>query len=85
MQPATGARGYRRMASTPKTYDQRSTHTTGNDPISGVDPGGTRSTRPGQRDKTAPPDPKPEADQHVSTGDRNPTRESRLPRAPRQP
>jgi hypothetical protein len=28
--------------------------TTGNDEVSGVDPGGTRSTRPGQKDKTEP-------------------------------
>ncbi len=52
----------------------KSTRTTGNDPVEGLDPGGTRPTRPGNRDKT--PDGKggesdPVVTQNVRSGDRN--------------
>lgn len=58
-------------------FTSRSTRTTGNDPVAGADPGGTRSTRPGQRDKSAPPAVDPATTQTVTSGDRNPRRESR--------
>ncbi len=45
-------------------------HTTGNDPIEGVDPGGTRSTKPGQAEETVPASAK-STDQTVTSGDRN--------------
>ncbi len=45
----------------------QSTRTTGNDPVEGLDPGGTRSTRPGKRnDRTAPT-----VEQTVQSGDEN--------------
>ena len=45
----------------------QSTRTTGNDPVEGLDPGGTRSTRPGKRkDGTAP-----KVEQAVRSGDEN--------------
>jgi hypothetical protein len=56
---------------------QSSTRTTGNDPIEGVDPGGTRSTKPGQADKSAPKATAPKADQTVKTGNRNDMDKSR--------
>ena len=46
----------------------RSTRTTGNDPVEGLDPGGTRSTRPGRRDKQADK----QVTHTVTSGDRNP-------------
>src|SRR4051812_31175552 len=59
---------------------QTSTHTTGNDPVEGVDPGGTRSTKPGQADKSQPKADAPATSQETSSGDRNTWRESRGPR-----
>lgn len=82
---AAAPTGYAGMPNDPKTFEHRSTRVTGNDPASGADPGGTHSTHPGQRDKAGPKDDAPELDQHVTSGDRNPTRESRLPRPPRRP
>ncbi len=35
-----------------------STHTTGNQPIEGIDPGGTRPTKPGNPDKGGPAKPR---------------------------
>jgi hypothetical protein len=58
-------------------FQHQSTRTAGNDPIEGVDPGGTRSTHPGQADKTAPKKSDPSIEQTVKSGDRNPQRESR--------
>ena len=49
-----------------------STRTTGNDPIEGVDPGGTRPTRPGNPDKQGPEKPaNVSKEQTVVSGDRN--------------
>ena len=62
-----------------QTYTQSSTHTTGGDPIEGVDPGGARSTKPGQPDKSAPKAENPDAKQSVQSGDRNAQRESQSP------
>ena len=55
----------------------QSTRTTGNDPVEGLDPGGTRSTRPGQRDGG-----KPATEQKVQSGDENddPQRQPGSPR-----
>jgi hypothetical protein len=52
---------------------QSSSRTTGNDPIEGIDPGGTRPTRPGNPDKTtgSSEKKKPAVEQHVESGDRN--------------
>ena len=44
-----------------------SSRTTGNDPVEGLDPGGTRSTRPGKRKDGAPPT----VEQTVQSGDEN--------------
>ena len=44
-----------------------SSRTTGNDPVEGLDPGGTRSTRPGKRKDGAPPT----VEQKVQSGDEN--------------
>ncbi len=62
-----------------QTFTQSSSRTTGNDPIEGVDPGGTRSTKPGQADKTAPKAAEPKVRHDVESGDRNPRREPRGP------
>ena len=49
-----------------------STHTTGNDPIEGLDPGGTRPTKPGNPDKSGPAKPaNVSKDQTVVSGDQN--------------
>lgn len=48
-----------------------SSKTTGGDPVSGVDPGGTRPTKPGNPDKAAPVSPEPKTEQTVVSGDRN--------------
>jgi hypothetical protein len=46
--------------------------TTGNDALSGVDPGGTRSTKPGNPDKSGVTKPDAvKAEHHVVSGDRN--------------
>ena len=67
---------WERMVETPKfTHD--SSRTVGGDPVEGADPGGARSTKPGQRDKTAPRDQEAKAEHTVTGGDRNPRRESR--------
>ncbi len=58
-------------------FQTNSTHTAGGDPVAGADPGGTRSTKPGQRDKTAPKAENPAVEQTNASGDRNPYRESR--------
>ena len=56
-------------------------HTTGNDPLDGVDPGGTHSTKPGNPDKSGPS--KPQAvEQTVISGDRNAGRPDELAREP---
>jgi hypothetical protein len=55
-------------------FKHTSTRTAGNDPIEGVDPGGTRSTHPGHADKTAPKATEPRIEQTVKSGDRNPRR-----------
>ncbi len=48
-----------------------SSKTTGGDPVSGVDPGGTRSTKPGNPDKTAAKPEGAKSEQAVVSGDRN--------------
>jgi hypothetical protein len=49
-----------------------SSRTTGNDPVEGIDPGGTRPTRPGNPDKTGgASEKKPTVEQQVESGDRN--------------
>ena len=49
-----------------------STRGTGNDPLEGVDPGGTRPTKPGNPDKSGPAKPAEVAkDQKVVSGDQN--------------
>jgi hypothetical protein len=51
---------------------EQSTRSTGNAPVEGIDPGGTRSTRPGNPDKTgAKPDRPAKVEQNVESGDRN--------------
>ena len=65
------------MSKDAKTSGHSSTRTTGNDSIEGVDPGGTRSTKPGQPDKSAPKASEPKVDQVVETGNRNNTSDSR--------
>lgn len=60
-------------------HDHTSSRTTGNEPIEGLDPGGSRSTKPGQPDKTKPNVKEAAVEHHVSTGDRNTWRESRSP------
>jgi hypothetical protein len=62
-----------------QTHTHSSSRTAGGDPVEGADPGGTRSTKVGQPDKTAPKKPEPKVEQSVQTGDRNETRESRSP------
>jgi len=53
-----------------------SNRTTGNDPVEGADPGGTRSTKPGNPDKSGPAKPEHVRDgQQVVSGDRNNGRE----------
>jgi hypothetical protein len=65
------------MASDLQKSSSRSTRTAGGDPVAGADPGGTRSTKPGQRDKSAPKAEAPTTQVDVTSGDRNPRRESR--------
>ena len=49
-----------------------SDHGTGNDPIEGVDPGGTRPTKPGNPDKSGPAKPaEVSREQNVVSGDQN--------------
>ena len=50
---------------------ESSSKTTGGDPVSGVDPGGTRSTKPGNLDKGAPTSESTKVEQTVVSGDRN--------------
>ena len=46
--------------------------TTGNDPLDGVDPGGTRPTKPGNPDKTGPANPQQvRQNQTTVSGDQN--------------
>ena len=65
------------MSNSTTAADHASTRTTGNDSIEGVDPGGTRSTKPGQADKSAPKSGNPKAVQHINTGNRNDMDDSR--------
>ncbi len=49
-----------------------STRGTGNDPLEGVDPGGTRPTKPGNPDKGGPARPAEVGrDQTIVSGDQN--------------
>ncbi len=49
-----------------------STRGTGNDPLDGVDPGGTRPTKPGNPDKSGPANPaEVNKGQTVVSGDQN--------------
>ena len=49
-----------------------STRTTGNDPVEGIDPGGTRPTKPGNPDKSGPAKPgNVRKEQTVTDGDTN--------------
>ncbi len=51
---------------------QPSTRTTGNDPLEGIDPGGTRPTKPGNPDKSGAAKPKDVgAEQTIVSGDQN--------------
>ena len=56
-------------------------HTTGNDPIDGVDPGGTHSTKPGNPDKSGPSRPQ-NVTSTVVSGDRNAGRPDELATEP---
>jgi hypothetical protein len=49
----------------------KSSRTTGNDGIEGVDPGGTRSTKPGNPDKGSGSAKGSKIEQTVESGDRN--------------
>ncbi len=48
-----------------------SSKTTGGDPAAGADPGGTRSTKPGNPDKGASASEPAKVEQTVTSGDRN--------------
>ncbi len=49
-----------------------SDHTTGNDPIEGIDPGGARPTKPGNPDKGGPAKPENvRKEQTIVSGDQN--------------
>jgi hypothetical protein len=55
---------------------RESTRTTGNDPAEAADPGGTRSTKPGNPNKSGPPKSRRvDAEQSTVSGDRNTGRE----------
>ena len=61
---------------TGKTGDEamaeKSDHTTGNDPVEGLDPGGTHSTKPGNADKSGAANPAAvREEQKVVSGDQN--------------
>jgi hypothetical protein len=57
--------------------------TTGNDPVDGLDPGGTRSTKPGNPDKSGTAKPEQaRKKQPVVSGDRNAGRPEDLAREP---
>jgi hypothetical protein len=73
------------MPQEPSRHTRSSTRTTGNDPVEGADPGGTRSTKPGDPDKSRPRQKNPKATQSVVSGDRNTSAESRSPRKPNLP
>ena len=62
-----------------QTFTQASSRTAGGDPVEGVDPGGTHSTKPGQADKTAPKEANKKVEQSVQSGDRNAERKSQSP------
>ena len=53
------------------TNDKASSRTTGDDPIEGVDPGGTHSTKPGNPDKSTGSSKGTKIGQTVESGDRN--------------
>jgi hypothetical protein len=59
-----------------------SERTTGNDPVEGVDPGGTHSTKPGNPDKSGPAKPG-QVSQDVVSGDNNAGRPASLQREPK--
>jgi hypothetical protein len=63
--PASG--GVARVSAWEATMGKR---TAGNDPVEGADPGGTRSTKPGNPDKTGKARPE-KVRQTVVSGDRN--------------
>jgi hypothetical protein len=73
------------MQDEPPRHTRSSTRTTGNDPVEGADPGGTRGTKPGNADKSRPGQKDPRATQTVVSGDRNARTESRIPRKPDLP
>jgi hypothetical protein len=78
----------RKVSPNPATegqIDRTSTRTTGNDPVDGADPRGTRSTKPSNRDKSRPRQKEPTTTQSVVSGDRNTWAESRSPRKPDLP
>ena len=59
---------------------KESVRTTGNDPVEGADPGGSRSTHPGQEDKTNSGKQERTTEQPVVSGDRNTSRPEELAR-----
>jgi hypothetical protein len=60
-----------------------STRTTGGDPAEGADPGGTRSTKPGNPDKSGPARPERVSEnQKIVSGDRNAGRPDELAQDP---
>jgi hypothetical protein len=67
------------MPTKPKTHDHESSRTTGNEPIEAIDPGGTRSTKPGKRNLDKPDNQEAKMRQRVTSGDRNTWREPRGP------
>ena len=73
------------MQDEPSRHARSSAHTTGNDPIDGVDAGGTRSTKPGNSDKSQPRQQNPRVSQTIVSGGRNNSVEGRTPRKPDLP
>jgi hypothetical protein len=65
------------MSTKRETFTHESSRTTGNEPIEAIDPGGTRSTKPGQRHPDKSDDQEPKVRQRVASGDRNTWREPR--------
>jgi hypothetical protein len=62
---------------TDQTFVHSSNKTAGGDPMEGADPGGTRSTKPGQPNKSSPKAQDPKVQQTVTSGDRNTKTEAR--------
>jgi hypothetical protein len=73
------------MQDEPPRHTRTSTRTAGNDPVEGADPGGTRSTKPGNPDKSRSRQKDPKTTQTVVSGDRNTSAESRSPSKPDLP